>query len=158
MCRRPTFTLFLVAVALLVAAPLRGAELRISNLEDVDFGVVAGSANRIQQHIRICVSSAPAGPYQLTALGNAAGGDFKLTSGGAAELDYAVLASPRGRGNALPMTPGVPMTGFMAKEPRGNGACQPPFSFVIIEIDPVDVQGAPGGQYRATLQLIVAPE
>ena len=35
-----------------------------------------------------------------------AGGEFKLTSGGAAELDYAVLASPRGRGQAQAMSPG----------------------------------------------------
>jgi hypothetical protein len=146
------------ALAAMCAARAQGAELRISNLEDVDFGVVAGTANRIQQHVRICVSSTPAGPYQLTALGATAAGDFKLSSGGTAELDYSVLASPRGRGRSQPMSPGVPMGGFMAKEPRANGACQPPFSFVIIEIDPTDVQSAPGGQYNATLQLIVAPE
>jgi hypothetical protein len=158
MCRRHILILAFLALTALSAARAQGAELRISNLEDVDFGSVASTANRIQQHVRICVSSAPAGPYQLTALGTAAGGDFKLTSGGVAELDYSVLASPRGRGKAQPMSPGVPMGGFMAKEPKGNGSCQPPFSFVIIEIDPADVQSAPGGQYTATLQLIVAPE
>ena len=56
------------------------------------------------------------------------------------------------------MSPGLPMNGFMAKEPRGNGSCQPPFAFVIVEVDPRDVEAAPGGIYSATLQLMVAPE
>ena len=84
----------------LVWASAEAAQMRISNLEDVDFGQVTGAANRIQQHLRICVSSSPAGPYQLVATGEGGGGAFTLSNGGAGVLEYAVSASARGRGGA----------------------------------------------------------
>jgi len=134
--------------------PLHAAELTITQLEDVDLGEVAPTVRRIQQRTRFCVSSDPAGPFQLTALGSGAAGAFVLSSGAgvASEIDYEVYASGRA------LVPGVARSGFMARPPRPNGDCRPPLTMMTIVIDPSSVQSAPGGQYSGTLQLTVGPE
>jgi len=140
--------------------PLHAAELTITQLEDVDLGEVAPTVRRIQQRTRFCVSSDPAGPFQLTALGSGAAGAFVLSSGAgvASEIDYEVYASGRGASRGRALVPGVARSGFMARPPRPNGDCRPPLTMMTIVIDPSSVQSAPGGQYSGTLQLTVGPE
>lgn len=158
--RHLILTSTLLVSGLLGMQPLHAAELKITQLEDIDLGEVAPTVSRIQQRTRFCVSSDPAAPFQLTALGIGTAGAFVLTSGGgfAPEIEYDVYASGRGASRGRALVPGVARSGFMARPPRANGDCRPPFTMMTIVIDPSSVQSAPGGQYRGTLQLTVGPE
>ena len=158
--RQLILTLAMLVSGLLGMQPLLAAELTITQLEDVDLGEVAPTVSRIQQRTRFCVSSDPAGPFQLTAIGIGTAGAFVLTSGAGvgSEIEYQVYASGRGASLGRALVPGVARSGFMARPPRADGDCRPPFTMMTIMIDPSSVQGAPGGQYWGTLQLTVGPE
>ena len=152
-------------VALLVCGlwglpPLHAAELTITQLEDVDLGEVAPTVGRIQQRTRFCVSSTPDGPFQLTALGSGSAGEFVLSGGAGipSEIEFSVYASPRGARLGSALVPGVARSGYMARAPRADGSCRPPFTMMTIVVDPSSIQRVPGGRYWGTLQLTVGPE
>ena len=131
------------------------AEISITELNDVDFGPVSPTMGVLQERLRTCVNMTPPGPFQMLGLGYPGSGTFTLTSSAGESIDYSVAVQNRGRHTMLP---GIPVTGLMARQPRPTGDCQPPFTHIIIEIDSAQLQAAPGGRYRGTLELTVIPE
>lgn len=158
----PRYWILLVYAAFGVMLPfnLPAATLSITELEDIDFGDVPPTADLARQRIRVCVNMTPAGPYNLTGIGAGAGGAFQLNQPGnpSANLDYTVFVGTRGRRARQELEPGVPSDSLMARQPRPNGSCRPPYLNVVVLIDANDLRTAPGGAYQGRLEPTVAPE
>lgn len=143
----------------LVSVNAHAATMQIVDLEDVDFGQVQTTATKLEQRLRFCVVSDPAGPYQISAYGSGPGGAFVLSVPGlATTIGFdAYISKQRGRPGD-PLVPGVPVTGLSAKPRLRNGRCHPPYVNLLIDINENDLSAAPGGRYAAILQITVAPE
>src|SRR3989337_1896697 len=80
--------LFLGAVAL--SAPASAQKVRITNLSDVDFGLIANLQAESRRSQSICLFSSGLGnAYSVTASGSGPGGSFALASG-SSSLPYDV--------------------------------------------------------------------
>ena len=147
-------------VGTLFPVPSYAATLAITELEDIDFGDVPPTADLVRQRIRACVNMTPAGPYTITGFGAGAGGAFQLHQPGtpSANLEFSVYVGNRGRRARQQLAPGVPSDSLMARLPRPNGRCRPPFLNIAVLIDATDLRTAPGGTYQGRLELTVAPE
>jgi hypothetical protein len=161
--RRGPLLCSLLTTFVLVCIPnlhTRAATLIITDIEDIDFGEVLPTANRVREQMRFCVNATPAGPYQVIGVGSGAGGAFTLSNGSGplGQIGYDVYVSDRGNRLANQLTPNVPLGGLTARSPRADGRCQPPPVFLNVVIDTNDLSTAPGGEYQGLLQLTVAPE
>lgn len=157
----------LLAIALLLpfmligSAVLRAAELQIGSLEDIDFGRVPPTANRIRARASFCVALEPRGRYSITATGNGPGGRFLLQQSSASQLAglaYSVRVTDRGRRRGRLLQPGIPLSGLRALAPRPDGSCRGPFGTISVSLRGLDLRAARPGLYRGTLSLTVAPE
>ncbi len=152
--------IFLLCALLGASAQLQAAELRISGLEDITLGEVAPSSSTLTRRLRACVSMTPAGPFQLTAIGNGRDGAFALSNPSADvyQIPYEVVAGQRAGARSINLLPGVPHGSFSAREPHRDGRCRPPELSIFINIDARKIGQVPPGRYSGQLQLIVSPE
>ena len=134
------------------------ATITITDLEDVDFGDLPPTSQRIAQRIRACVNSTPAGPYRLLAQGFTSDGSFHLLNGANETLEYRVRASNRRNRLGRQLESGVAQGGFFSRRSSPRGRCRPPFLWITVLVRPEVLQQSPGGDYRGTLQITVAPE
>ena len=141
--------------ACILSAHQAAAQIAITGLEDFDFGTITPTTERVRQRARICVNADPPGPFQIVGTGSGTNGDFHLLSGAGDAIRFDVIVQNRGRQR---LQPGVPTGGLMARAPRRNGGCQPPFTHIIVAVNTADIQAAPGGRYQGNLQLMVVPE
>ena len=135
------------------------ATLQITQLRDINFGNVPTDVNRVRERMRFCVSSTPAGPFQLTAFTDSAQG-FILRNPGHpnANIGFRLFVgnNPNRRGREL--KPGVPRSNLQARTPRPDGSCRPPYTHLTLVLNPQDIKSAASGNYRTQLRLTVAPE
>ena len=138
---------------------LSAEEILITNLEDVDFGVVPPTTGTLEGNSDLCVVGPPRGFYSLLGFGNGSNGAFSLIETGNAihTLDYSVSISDRGSNRGQPLIAGVPLTNLRPGNIRGNGRCAPGGNIRVI-IDGGDIQGTRPGHYNGTLTLTVVPE
>jgi hypothetical protein len=154
--------LLLLGAGLVFATPAGAQErfVKIGNLTDYDFGLIANfSADRSLAR-DICVYSAKSTPgYNVRAIGGGAGGAFTLAGAGST-LNYAVQWSPQpGRSTGTTLLPNVLVTGFVTNATQANCSSGPLASAsLIVLIRANSLQAAFSGSYSGVLTVIVGAE
>lgn len=149
---------YLLACCSLLAGMAHPAEILITDMQDIRFGVVPPTIGGLRATATFCVAIEPRGTYYVTGYGDGPAAAFNLQTPGGRQLPYLVLLSDRGRPRGEPLTPGVRVTGLRAKTPRRDGRCRQPPAQLAVEIDAATLSAAAPGDYRGTLRLTVAPE
>jgi len=146
-------------LALSLPLHVSAEEILITDLEDLEFGVVPPTSGTLEASSDLCVVGPPRGFYSLLGFGNGTNGAFSLieSGNGVHTLDYSVSVTARGNGRGQPLIAGVPLTRLRPSNIRGNGRCAPGGRISVI-IDGEDIQGARPGRYNGTLTLTVMPE
>lgn len=132
------------------------ADVRISKLDDTNFGTVA-TFQTVSNEDKVCVYNSSSSLYQLTAYGTGAASSFNLSSG-TAVLPFLVKYR-EGQGSYVNLAAGQPSTVFSRAETRretcgGGGATN---ASVLIEISGSDLTSAPEGSYTGVVTLILSP-
>lgn len=153
----PVVTRALVFAAILATTASLAADIRISDLRDIDFGAVRPTAGRLVNTMDFCVSMSENGRYGIVARGTGKADAFTLSSG-SWDLPYTLHYTDKpGRRGAL-LKPGVPVTGFKAKKRKKNVDCNRPSASIEVTINSADLRAAGAGQYKGVLILTVTPE
>ncbi len=164
--RTPVSFLFLLQLAFLGELLLSGtsaraaeAQVQITELSDLDFGVVPPTVGTLTAESDLCVPMAPRSRYSLIGFGTGSGGAFSLvdSGNGVHSIDYQVRINDRGRSAGDELFAGTPMTGLRASNFLPNGRCNPRGQIRII-IDGAEIGSAAPGNYNGTLTLTVVPE
>lgn len=143
-----------------LSCPARAQEkASISGLADVDFGLVAGTAEtRISQSV-CAFTSSRIDRYSVRAQGSGSAGEFLLTSG-PYDLQYDVLWSdaPNAAGGTS-LAANVVTGGFVS--PAKQHRCQsgePSTATLSIVLRSQVLQRASAGTYAGSLQITLVPE
>lgn len=140
----------------LVVRPSVHGDVRISKLDDTNFGTVA-SFQTLSNEDKVCVYNSASSLYQLTAYGTGAASSFSL-SNGTAQLPFLVKYR-EGQGAYVNLAAGQPSAVFSQAETRretcgGAGATN---ASVLIEILGSDLTNAHEGSYSGVVTLILSP-
>lgn len=131
------------------------ADVKISNLDDFNFGLYSGFGN-LNDNDRVCVNAIPFSRYQITFTGNGPGGAFQV-SNGVDTLDYLVRFRHRALNNGTRVNPGVPLT--RRRRASTTLDCINGLNANInIRFRTADLQAANPGRYIGLLTVTVAPE
>jgi hypothetical protein len=160
--RRLGRLLLLLGVSLLFAVPAGAQEkfVKVGNLTDFDFGLIANFAADRSLARDICVYSAKSTPgYSVRAIGSGAGGAFTLNGVGST-LIYDVQWSPQaGRSVGTTLQPNVLVSGFVTAATQANCSSGPPSSAsLIVLIRATSLQAALSGSYSGVLTVILGAE
>lgn len=154
----PAFILFLVAAACPV--PAAAQKVRITNLSDVDFGLVSNLQSDALRSQNVCLySNGAGGLYSVTASGSGAGSAFAL-SNGASTLSYEVQwSSQSGQAAGTSLTPNVAVTGqsSAATHQFCNSGPAASASLIVI-LRSSALSQAREGLYSGSLSLLIAAE
>lgn len=135
-------------------------KVRISNLADVDFGLISNLQAEARRSQNICLySSGTAGAYSVSASGSGAGASFAL-SNGASTLPYDVeWSDSSGLSSGSQLTPVVPLTGqtSSASHQFCNSGPTSSASMTIV-FRAADLSQAREGSYSGTLTFLIAAE
>ncbi len=147
-----SLSLLYIAMAILPVS----ADVKISDLQDFDFGLYPGNG-QLQDDKNVCANVIPNGRYQIVMFGDGAGGSFEI-SNGIDSLPYRVFYNDQtGTNGTRRIREGRPLT-------RQDGAsdqlnCSDGLSANIrIRIRRQDLQAANPGRYRGTLTMTISPE
>lgn len=143
----------------LVPACAHAQQVRITSLDDVNFGTIVNLSTDQVMSQNVCIySSGFQGGYRITATGSGAGGDFTLSSGSNLlryELQWADSANQT---SGTSLSPGVPLTGQNAN--AFLNTCFfgffPTASLITI-LRSSETSQATAGSYTGTVWLLVAP-
>jgi len=153
-----SIALFLSAVA--YPLPAFAQKVRITNLSDVDFGLISNLQADALRSQNVCVySQSTGGRYSITAAGSGAGSSFSLSNGSNA-LDYEVEWSDQsGQTSGTSLTPNVAATGRVsaATQQTCNSGPAASASLIILMRSP-SLSQAREGTYSGSLTLLVAAE
>jgi hypothetical protein len=146
-------TLFSFAT-LLTTLPVTG-DVKISNLDDFNFGLYSGLGN-LRNNDNICINATPVSNYQLTVWGSGAGGTFEVTNG-VDTIPFVVRYRDRARRGNRQITPGVSLTRLRRATdeidcPSGLNAN------IDVRFGRADLQAASPGRYTGQLTVTIAPE
>ena len=150
-------------VALVVALAPAGAsaeKVRISNLSDVDFGLISDPQAEARRSQSLCLyASGGNSAYSVSASGSGAGNAFVLNSG-AHSLPYRVEWSDNsGQSAGVPLSPAVPLTGQTSSARNQFCSAGPASSASLVVVLPAaDLSQAREGSYSGTLTLLIAAE
>jgi spore coat protein U-like protein len=146
----------LAANATLCASPATAQRAQISDLSDVNFGIVTNLAADASRTQDICVYS-QTDVYNVRAFGDGDSGAFTLSSG-ANTLAYEVQwNSSAGRTVGTTLTANTTLTG-QPSSARQRSCNQGPSASLIIVLRSAALSSATAGSYTGTLTLVVAPE
>jgi hypothetical protein len=135
-------------------------KVRVTNLSDVDFGLLANLQSDARRSQDICLYSSSAGSlYSITASGSGSGSSFAL-SNGAATLPFEVQwSSQSGQTGGTSLTPNVPVTGQTSSATHQFCNSGPPTSASLtVILRSAALSQAREGSYSGTLTLLVAAE
>tara|TARA_R110002049_G_scaffold13509_3_gene58845 strand:- start:197031 stop:197474 length:444 start_codon:yes stop_codon:yes gene_type:complete len=133
-------------------------DILISKLDDVSLSTNANVGRDLIITEQLCIASNPVSVYGITALGSGDNGEFVITNG-PYEMEYKMsYRDRRSRGGFTDLTPGVPVSGFLARPLRNNRACQGNAGRLRIIIEKNSLNRAVAGLYRGVIQLSVVPE
>ena len=153
----------LAGLALALALAPQGAmaqKVRITNLSDVDFGLIANPQLEARRSQNICVFSNSSGEaYSVSASGSGAGSSFALASG-SDSLAYEVeWSQTSGQTSGIPLAPAVALTGQQsaATQQFCNSGPATSASMTIV-LRAAELSRARQGNYSGTLTLLIAAE
>jgi hypothetical protein len=155
---RPLLPFFLAA--LLCPSPALAQKVRITNLSDVDFGLISNLQAESRRSQNICLySNSVGGGYSVTASGSGPGASFALANGSNA-LTYDVEWSPQsGQTTGTPLSANVPLNGqaSAATHQFCNSGPAASASLTIL-LRPAALSQAREGPYSGSLTLLIAAE
>lgn len=140
--------------------PATAQKVRITNISDVNFGLVTNLQSDSRQSQNICLySSSAAGAYSISAAGSGAGSSFAL-SNGSASLAYVVEWSGQsGQTSGTRLNPNVALTGQTSSASHQFCNSGPATSASLTIILPSsELSQAREGNYSGSLTLVVAAE
>lgn len=146
----------LLSCLLMYLSPSVYGDVRISNLDDFNFGLYSGFG-RLRNNDNICINTIPQTNYQITFWGNGVGGAFEVNNG-IDRLDYRVLFNDRARRQGgQNVSPGLPFT----RQRRASDSIGCPGGLnanIDILFRRSDLQAANPGRYIGLLIVTIAPE
>lgn len=135
-------------------------KVRVTNLSDVNFGLVSNLQADARQSQNICVFSQSSGNrYSITATGSGTGSSFTL-SNGTSSLPYEVEWSDQsGQTTGTSLTPTVAATGRVSAATQQTCNSGPVTSASLtIVLRSAELSQAREGNYSGSLTLLVAAE
>ena len=156
--RRASVALLLVASFL--PAPASAQKVRITNLADVNFGLISNLQADSRQSQSICLySQSVAGAYSISATGSGPGSSFAL-SDGANSLGYDVEWSAQsGQTSGTQLAPNVALTGQTSTATHQFCNTGPTASASLtIVLRAAQLSQARQGNYSGSLTLLVSAE
>lgn len=152
-------------IAVLLAAffspqPAAAQKVRISDLSDVNFGLIANLQTDARRSQNVCVFSQSAGGrYSITATGSGSGSSFALTNG-ANSLAYEVEWNDQsGQTSGTSLVPAVAVTGRVSAATQQTCNSGPPSTAsLIVILRSSSLTQAREGNYSGSLTLVVAAE
>lgn len=144
----------------LVPEAATAQKVRITNLTDVSFGLIANTQAEARRSQNICLySNSAGGAYSVSASGSGAGSAFVL-SNGPDLLPYAVeWSDSSGQTSGVELAPSVALTGQQsaASHQFCNSGPATSASMTIV-LKAADLSQARQGNYAGTLTLLIAAE
>jgi len=135
-------------------------KVRVTNLSDLNFGLIANLSTDAIRAESVCLFAATdTNGYNITASGTGPAGDFELASG-STSLSYEVeWSSSAGQLSGAQLQPNVPLTGqvSVAGQQTCNNGPATSASLVII-LRSAALSSATAGTYNGILTLVVGPE
>lgn len=156
---QPVAGIFAIMLALAPQEAL-AQRVRITNLSDVDFGLISNPQAEARRSQNICLySNSAGGAYSVSASGSGAGAAFALSSG-AHSLPYHVEWSDNsGQSSGVALAPAVPLTGQRSSATHQFCNSGPPTSAsMTIVLRAAELSQAREGSYSGTLTLLIAAE
>lgn len=151
-------------IALFLAAafplPASAQKVRITNLSDVDFGLISNLQSDARRSQNVCVFSNSTGNrYSVIATGSGTGSSFEL-SNGSNSLTYEVEWNDQsGQTTGTSLAPNVAATGQVSSATQQACNSGPPTSgSLIVVLRSSSLTQAPEGSYSGSLTLLVAAE
>lgn len=158
--RRAGVTLALAVLAAAQPLPADAQKVRITNIADVDFGLLSNLQADSRRSQNICVySNSSGGAYSVAASGSGPGSAFTL-SNGAHALAYEVeWAQQSGQSTGSILAPNVALTGrtSAATHQFCNSGPATSASLTIV-LRSADLSQAREGNYSGSLTLLIAAE
>lgn len=152
-------TAFLLA-ALLSPASAAAQKVRITDLSDVNFGLISNLQTDARRSQNVCVfSQSTGGRYSITATGSGSGSSFALTNG-SNSLAYEVEWSDQsGQTSGTSLVPAVAATGRVSAATQQTCTSGPASSAsLIVILRSSSLTQAREGNYSGSLTLVVAAE
>ena len=150
----------LFAAALFSPQPAAAQKARITDLSDVNFGLIANLQTDARRSQNVCIYSQSAGGrYSITATGSGSGSSFEL-SNGSNLLAYEVEWSDQsGQTSGTSLAPAVAATGRVsaATQQTCNSGPASSASLIVVLRSSLLIQ-AREGNYSGSLTLVVAAE
>lgn len=150
-----------VAVTLVAqAAPTNAQKVRITNVSDVNFGLLPNLQSDSRRSQNICLySSSSGGAYSVAAAGSGASSSFTLSNGShllAYEVEW---ADQSGQSSGASLTPNVALTGrtSAANHQFCNSGPTTSASLTIV-LRSAELSKAREGNYSGSLTLLIAAE
>lgn len=158
---RARFASGLAALCIAFAPQAATAQkVRVTNLTDVNFGLIANTQAEARRSQNICLySNSTGGAYSVSASGSGPGSSFVLTNG-PDSLAYAVeWSDSSGQTSGTELTPSVALTGqqSVATHQFCNSGPATTASMTIV-LRAANLSQARQGNYAGTLTLLIAAE
>lgn len=137
-----------------------GQKVRVTNLSDVNFGLISNLQADARRSQNVCLfSNSTGGRYSITATGSGAGSSFALNDG-ANLLPYEVEWSDQsGQTNGTSLVPTVTATGRVTAASQQTCNSGPATSAsLIVVLRASSLAQAREGDYSGSLTLLVAAE
>ena len=158
--RRLAFPALLFLAGLALSDPAAAQKVRITNVSDVNFGLISNLLADSRRSQNLCVfSQSTGGRYSITATGSGSGSSFSL-SNGSSSLPYDVEWSDQsGETGGTSLAPAVAATGRVsaATQQSCNSGPSSSASLTVILRSASLIQ-AREGNYSGSLTLVVAAE
>lgn len=156
---------FALSIALFLAAaaysfPASAQKVRITNLSDVDFGLISNLQVDTRRSQNVCVFSSSTGNrYSIIASGSGTGSSFAL-SNGSNSLDYEVEWNDQsGQTTGTSLTATVTTTGRVSSATQQTCNSGPATSAsLIVILGSAALSQAREGNYSGSLTLLIAAE
>jgi hypothetical protein len=147
----------LFLAALIQSSPVPAQKVRITNIPDVDFGLLSNLQADSRRSQNICLYST--GTYSVSAIGSGSGSAFTL-SNGSNSLAYEVEWSDQsGQPNGSSLAPNVSQTGRTSSATHQFCNSGPTSSAsLIIVLRATELSKALEGSYTGSLTLLIAAE
>jgi hypothetical protein len=157
-----------VAVALsglpliLIASPALAAsnKVRITDLSDVDFGIIANLGVDAIRSQSVCLyADTNSNGYNVTASGTGPGGAFVLSSGPRTMTYEVQWSNSSGQGSGTQLASNVPLTGQVSgatHQTCSNGPATTASLIILLRSNVLS--SATAGAYNGTLTLVVGAE
>jgi hypothetical protein len=152
-------------IALFLAAavypvPAFAQKVRITNLSDVNFGLLTNLQSDALRSQNICIFSNSAGNrYSIAATGSGSGSSFTLSNGSDALAYEVEWADQSGQTTGTSLAPNVAATGRVSSATHQSCNAGPPTSAsLIVILRSSALTQAREGNYSGSLTLLVAAE